>query len=242
MSAPDPVEDAIAAELALIDLRDGGAVRGRLQALNFHNTGRARLRALEGVLRAAGERHAPLDEPGLDALLDGQAPDAARPPLLPVFYEGFRTNYDVALPLVERAGLTAWFAIPTAFLDAPAAEQRAYAERYEIILSRDPAPRDGRIAMTWDELRDVVARGHVVVCHTATHRAAGQLRTPEARRHELGGARERLRAETGADAGTIVFQWGAAFGRRPAVDAGILAAGYRRVLSNGALQRLPERR
>jgi peptidoglycan/xylan/chitin deacetylase (PgdA/CDA1 family) len=240
MTEADPDEEGIAAVLALADLRGGGGVaRGRLDAINFHNTGRRRARDLERTLREAGERFAAIDERGLDALLDGQPHDGGRPPLLPVFYEGFRTNYDVALPLVERAGLTAWFAIPTRFLDAPPAEQRAHAERYEIILSRDPEPGDGRHAMTWDELRDVVDRGHVVVSHTATHRAIGDLHTPEARRRELDGSRARLRAETGCDAATVVFQWGSPFGRVPEVDAAIVAAGYRRVLSNLAIQRLP---
>jgi len=239
MTAPDPDEDGIPSLLELVDLRGVGAARGRLDALNFHNTGRRRARALERTLRAAGERFAPLDERGLDALLDGRPPADGRPPLLPVFYEGFRSNYDVALPLVERAGLIAWFAIPTCFLDAPAGEQRAYAERYEIILSRDPAPGDGRHAMTWDELRDVVDRGHVVISHTATHRAVGDLRTEEDRRRELDGSRARLQAETGSEATSLVFQWGAPFGHTPAVDAAILAAGYRRVVSNLAVQRLP---
>ena len=240
MSGLDPVEDAVPALLALTDLRGGAAAdRGRLDALNFHNTGARRRGELERVLREAGERFAPLDERGLDALLDGPPAPDGRPPLLPVFYEGFRTAYDVALPLVERAGLVAWFAIPTAFVDAPAAAQRRCAHELELILSRDPAPADGRYAMTWDELRDVVARGHVLVSHTATHRALGQLRTPAVRRRELDGSRERLREMTGCDAGTVVFQWGAGFGRRPAADRAILGAGYRRVLSNLAIQRLP---
>lgn len=238
-TGPDPVEEGIPALLDLVDLRDRTRRRGRLDALNFHNTGARRAHELERVLLDAGERFGPLDEAGLDALLDGRPAPADRPPLLLVFYEGFRTNYDVALPLVERAGLTAWFAIPTAFVDAPVATQRSRAARDDIILSRDPDPPDGRLALSWDELRDIADRGHVIVSHTATHRALSELRTPAGRRRELDDSRARLQHETGADAATIVFQWGAPFGRAPEIDAAIRTAGYRRVLSNLAVQRLP---
>jgi len=73
-----------------------------------------------------------------------------------------------ALPLLERAGLRGWFFIPTSFIEAPVPEQHAFARAHHIGLTDDDQA-GGRCAMTWDELRYVVFRGHVVACHTATH-------------------------------------------------------------------------
>jgi hypothetical protein len=214
---------------------------GHLRVINFHNTIARRAEAIRAQLLDAAEQFAPISEDELLGLLAGDAWTSAKPPVIPVMYEGYRNNYEVALDLLDEAGLTGWFVVPSAFLDTPVAEQKAMAERYDIGLEEDEAdqPADGRFALTWDELREIADRGHVVACHTAHHRGLADIATPEAVQTELVGSRARLEGRLDREIRGLAFLWGSPFGEAPAVDAAVLDAGYRYVISNTKWQRLP---
>jgi len=215
----------------------GGLAAGPLvRTINFHNTPPSRSDEIERQLQAA-ERFRSVGEDDLDGLLSGRAWRGRKPPLIPVFYEGYRNNYDVALPLLERLGLRAWFFIPTAFIDTPVPEQHAFARAHHIGLTEDDRPGD-RCAMTWDELRDVAARGHVIACHTATHCAISDVRTPEDVQRELVGSRRRLEQELGREARSLAWLSGAPYGENAQVDPAVHEAGYRLVFSNTKIQRV----
>jgi Polysaccharide deacetylase len=220
-----------------------GAALGKLatgplvRTINFHNTIGAHAARLERQLMAAGERFDAVDEDDLDGLLSGRAWHGRKPPLIPVFYEGYRNNYDVALPLLERAGLRGWFFIPTSFIDTPVPEQYAFARAHHIGLTDEDRAGD-RCAMTWDELRDVAARGHVVACHTATHCAIVDVGTPEDVQRELVDSRRRLEQELGREVTILAWLSGAPYGENERVDAAVREEGYRLVFSNSKIQRL----
>ena len=92
--------------------------------------------------------------------------------------------------------------------------------------------------MTWDELRDVASRGHVVACHTATHCAISDVRTPEDVQRELVRPRRRLEQELGREVRTLAWLSGAPYGGNDRVDPAVREAGYRLVFSNTKIQRL----
>jgi peptidoglycan/xylan/chitin deacetylase (PgdA/CDA1 family) len=206
-----------------------------VRTINFHNTVRARATQVERQLMAAGERFSVIDEDDLDGLLSGRAWHGRKPPLIPVFYEGYRNNYDVALPLLERAGLRGWFFIPTSFIDTPVPEQYAFARAHHIGLTHEDHA-GGRCAMTWDELRDVVARGHVVACHTATHCAISDIKTQGDVQRELGDSRRRLEQELGRKVRSLAWLFGAPYGENGRVDAAVREGGYRLMFSNAKIQ------
>lgn len=212
-------------------------VQDHLRVVNFHDTPRARAGAYERQLAGLAERWDAVDEAALHALLDGGEP-AGRGGVVPVLYEGYRSSYEVVLPLVEKVGLRAWIVVPTAFVDAPAERQMALAERCHLGPIAE-VPADGRVAMSWDELRDAAARGHTIVCHTAHHRGIADLRTDTDLRREVVEPRARLEQELGRPVGGLAFLWGSPLGGAPHVDAAVAEAGYRFVVSNTRLQRLP---
>jgi peptidoglycan/xylan/chitin deacetylase (PgdA/CDA1 family) len=216
---------------------------GFVRVINYHNTIARREDALRAQLADAAERFAPIGEAQMMALIAGEPWTGDRPPVVPVFYEGYRNNYDVALKLLEETGLIGWFVVPSAFPDAPVAEQRAWAERYDVGLEEDEAdfPADGRYALTWDELRAIAGAGHVVACHTAHHRGTADIVTDEDVRVELVDSRARLEAELGRPVRGLAFLWGSPWGEAPAVDAAVLDAGYELVISNTKWQRLRAR-
>jgi hypothetical protein len=63
-----------------------------VRTINFHNTARAQAAQVERQLMAAGERFGAVDEEDLDGLLLGRGWHSRKPPLIPVFYEGYRNN------------------------------------------------------------------------------------------------------------------------------------------------------
>jgi peptidoglycan/xylan/chitin deacetylase (PgdA/CDA1 family) len=188
-------------------------------------------------IRPAVARFGAVEEKDLDGLLSGRAWDGRKPPLIPVFYEGYRNNYDVALPLLERAGLRGWFFIPTSFIDTAVSEQYAFARAHHIGLTDEDRACD-RCAMTWDELRDVAARGHVVACHTATHCAIVDVGTPEDIQRELIDSRRRLEQELEREVRILAWLSGVPFGENERVDAAVREEVYRLVFSNAKIQRL----
>jgi peptidoglycan/xylan/chitin deacetylase (PgdA/CDA1 family) len=228
---PEDDEAPVTSATTLGKLAAGPLVR----TMNFHNTIRAQAVQVERQLMAAGERFSAIDENDLDGLLSGRAWHDRKPPLIPVFYEGYRNNYDIALPLLERVGLRGWFFIPTSFIDTPVPEQYAFARAHHIGLT-DEDRVGGRCAMTWDELRDVVACGHVVACHTATHCAIVDVETQEDAQRELVDSRRRLEQELGREVRSLAWLFGAPYGEDGRVDTAVRESGYRLVFSNTKIQ------
>jgi peptidoglycan/xylan/chitin deacetylase (PgdA/CDA1 family) len=207
-----------------------------VRTLNIHNTPRRRAAELERVLVAAAAGWVDADEAEIVAVLAGRLRPRA-PVVLPLLFEAYRNHYDVALPLLERAGLRGWFFVPTGFVDAPAAEQRAFAARHQLYPSEDEHG-DGRVAMSWDELREVAARGHVIACHTETHCGVADLDTPARSHAELVASRARLEDELGREVRTLAWLWGSAFGEDARADAAMRDAGYALVVSATRIQRI----
>ena len=217
------------------------ALRGGryLRALNFHITPRTDAARYERRLRAVGERFASVSEASLRRLAAGEPWWDARPPALLAFFEGTRDGYDVAAPLLEKAGLRGMFFLIPGFLDAPASEQRAFAAAHHIALAEgEYAPRE-RVAMSWDEVRDLETRGHSVACHTMTH-AEPRPDTPIDRlREESVGAVSRLEEELGHGVKTFTWLRGVPWGVEPRADRLLLEAGVEVLISTFEVEVLP---
>jgi peptidoglycan/xylan/chitin deacetylase (PgdA/CDA1 family) len=72
----------------------------------------------------------------------------------------------VLAPLLEKYEYTGWFLIPTHFIDVPASHQKDYAMDH-LIDFHEYYP-DNRIALSWEEIRELDKR-HVIVSHTRNH-------------------------------------------------------------------------
>jgi peptidoglycan/xylan/chitin deacetylase (PgdA/CDA1 family) len=203
--------------LERLSLEVGGEPAGTVQAIHFHNT-------------------PPWREAEIAEQLRGCAPsgmwEVDGPPVA-VFFEGYRNNHDLALPLLERFGVKAWFVIPTEFLDVPVEEQLAYSGPRDLGLVPDDGPR---YAMTWDELRDVAARGHHIASHTASHCTIEELHAGLDFTHEITGSRRRLEAELGVSVEAVCLRHGTAYGDDAELDAAIREAGYTTVIAAGRVQ------
>lgn len=121
------------------------------------------------------------------------------------FDDGLRSNYDIAAPILERHGLRGWFFVPAAFPDIPAAEQREYARQHRIASTPAHLYPDARVCMSWEELRSLADRGHVVGSHTMTHQRLRADVPVDRLREEIIGSREHMEARMGR--GCESFCW-----------------------------------
>jgi peptidoglycan/xylan/chitin deacetylase (PgdA/CDA1 family) len=94
---------------------------------------------------------------------------SGKPGLLFCYDDGNYTNFSVAAPTLEEFGFSGLFFLPVGFLDCPAAEQVRWARAHDIFADPETgAAPDGRLAMSWEEARSLLAR-HEIGAHTRTH-------------------------------------------------------------------------
>ena len=101
-----------------------------------------------------------------DFLIDGTW-KKDKPGLIVGFDDGLRSNFDVAYPLLEAYGFVGWFFIPTDFVAPQNTESEDWASGHRIKFEQTYPDR--RIAMTWDEIRELRNHHHVIGSHTRTH-------------------------------------------------------------------------
>ena len=199
--------------------------------VNFHATPPARAEDYDRQFAAIAARFEAATEDALAAFLATGRWPGRRPGVILAFYNGYRDNVDVALPLLERHGLIGWFFVVTGYLSCPVAGQAAYALAHG--LGERP---EGRGAMTWDEARALDRGGHVVASHTRGHVRASQ---GEGLREEIVGAQGDFTRELGHPARALAWMSGGAWGEDPDADAAVAEAGHEFLVSNFRVQRLP---
>lgn len=133
------------------------------------------------------------------------------------FDDGFASNLEAAA-LLERHGARGIFFVCPGLMALPWDEQRAAIAANVFDGKRRPEDIPERMRlMTWDELRDLEARGHVIGSHTLNHRRLTGLAQAEME-DEIRGSSMAFEREMGR-----VPEWFAfPFGDIDSVNAGIL--------------------
>lgn len=206
-----------------------------LRVVNYHLTPASRAVDYDREFFALAARYAPVREDDLAEYLTCGRWPMGRDGVLPVFYNGYRNNFDVARPLLDKHGLVGWFMAVSGYSDCPAAKQQAFAATRKLT-SLPGEYADGRSALSWDELREL-DRGHVVGSHTRNHSRSG-MDNPEAVHDEIVGAQTDFSRELGHPVRAFAWLFGGRYGENPVADAAVDQAGYSFLFSNFAVQRL----
>lgn len=111
------------------------------------------------------------------------------------FDDGYRDNYTVARPILERHGLPACFFLATGYVESDRVP------RWDWIRGERPE------WMTWDEVSDLVDRGLEVGGHTRHHVDLGDVEGEEARR-EIEASREDVARRTGLEPRFFSYPFG----------------------------------
>lgn len=210
-----------------------------LRVVNYHLTPANRGDVYDREFAALAARYAPVREDDLaEYLTTGRWP-LARPGVILVFYNGYRNNFDVARPLLEKHGLVGWFMAVTGFTDCPSLDMTNFAAAHNISVDATEYS-DGRHALSWDELR-TLDRTHVVASHTRSHSRVW-LDDPLRLEDEIVGAQQDFTRELGHPVRAFAWLFGGKYGQNPAADAMVDRAGYEFLFSNHAVQRLAVKR
>lgn len=209
-----------------------------ISAVNYHNTPAYRADQYDHELAALAERFAPTTEDDLaEYFRTGHWP-GGKPGIIVALYNGYRNNYDVFRPLLDKHGLVGWFFAPSAYAGCPPEEQAAFADQHRLrTIANEYA--DGRYAMNWEELRDLDKR-HVVASHTRNH---ARISTDDAAamESEIVGAQEDFCRHLGHRVRSFAWLLSGTYGQSPVTDACVDRAEYEFLFSNFKIQRLPLR-
>lgn len=217
------------------ELQRGVAQGSTIRVINYHNTPASRADEYERQLTMAAERFSACTELDVLALFDSGTWHKDAPGVIPVFYEGYVNNFEVALPMVERLGLTAWFFIPSAFLSVPVPQQREFAATHKIGLVNEGGER---VALSWDEVREIEARGHVIASHTRHHTGISLDTPDDVLSEEILGSQREFEEQLGHPVRTFAWLYGSEYGSDARADRYVRQAGYELLFSNFRLQRL----
>lgn len=209
-----------------------------LRVVNYHNTPASAAAALRDELAGFAQRFDPVTLDDLDQFFATGMWRSERPGLLPVFYEGYRNNAEVAAPICDELGLTGWFPICTAFVDCPIAQQEAFARSHYIGLVQEHLDSPGeRIAMSWDDIA-ALSRRHVVTPHTAAHQGINDIGSDDDLEREVVEPKRKMDAVTGQSAPAFAWLHGTRWGMSERHDRAVQAAGYRYLISNTMIHRV----
>jgi peptidoglycan/xylan/chitin deacetylase (PgdA/CDA1 family) len=177
-------------------------LRPHIRAVNYHDVPPALAPAFEEQLRFYRRHFEPVGLQQLRAFREGDW-SSDRPGLILSFDDGLRSHADVVAPLLERYGFPGWFMVPVGFVEAAPAEQAGFAKAHSI-QCEGRVYEDGRIAMSWHDLRRLDGR-HVIACHTRTHRRLSASLSDEEVQDEIAGSKQALEAGLGHP--IEVFAW-----------------------------------
>lgn len=175
-----------------------------LRAVAYHGTPAGVKDSLARQLDFLARHFWSVDEPDLERFTLGGK--TGKPLVIVSFDDGLLSNYEVAAPLLEERGLVGWFFVSTELAGLPGPAQAAYCREHEIRVDGESgAGQAGRIAMNWVELLDLSKRGHVVGCHTASHRRMRGKISDETIENEIFEAARTLGEKLGKP--TYSFAW-----------------------------------
>lgn len=206
-----------------------------IRVVNYHNTPAYRAEEYDRELAHLAQHFAPTCEDDLAAFLETGRWRHDKPGIVVALYNGYRNNFDVFRPLLDRHGLIGWFFAVTGYTDCRPADQAAYAATRNLRTIPDEYA-DGRTALNWDELGMLDER-HVVASHTRNHTRVS-LSDAGALEDEIGGSQRDFTKRLGHPVRAFAWLFGGAYGGSPLADACVDRAGYEFLFSNFRVQRL----
>lgn len=190
------LEEALGSEVAyrITDKWFNSPKMPYVRALNYHDTPQRYVENFRAQLVWYSSHFTNCSYPKLRRLLADGIWSSSKPGLLISFDDGLKSNYKVAAPLLEEFGFTGWFMIPVAFLDSGSTQHNDFALKNQI---SHQGLGSGDLAMSWDDVRDLEKRGHIVTCHSMNHKRLMDSLTDEELCEEIALSKSLLESRLG---------------------------------------------
>jgi len=174
-----------------------------VQVVTYHDTPKGECNNLRKQLEWYQKNFVNCNFSDLQGLLNNDTWNYDKPGLIISFDDGLRSNFDVALPLLEEYGFTGWFMIPSGFVDLVHTKQVEFAKSNLIDCHIEPSC--DRIALSWDEVRELEYRGHVITCHSMNHKRLSEKLTQSELKVEINDAKQLMEIQLGHK--VEIFTW-----------------------------------
>jgi peptidoglycan/xylan/chitin deacetylase (PgdA/CDA1 family) len=206
-----------------------------VRVINYHNTNRDDTARLDAEIKYFSEHFSSVTVADMDEFFRTRKWPKEKPGLIPAVFEGFRSHYDVMLPILDKYSFTGWFYVPSFFMDIPVEEQIEYGVKNDLEAT-DKYP-DGRQAMNWDELREIAKR-HEICCHTANHFRLTKHSSDEDMRREIVDSKHKIERETGRRVDVFCWLYGEEYNYNIRAHKYLEEAGYKYVVSNLKMEKI----
>ena len=214
-----------------------GLLGNHARAVNYHDVSSTMLNSFEEQLRFYRAHYVNIGRSELGMLLEGTW-KSDRPGLLITFDDGLRSHADHVAPLLEKYGFSGWFFVPSQFVDTPVEEQWAFANEHAIRPFEDDFVGE-RIALSWDQVRDLDSCGHVIGCHTWHHTRLEAKLDQEQLDREIIQSKAKLEDELGHEVDVFCWVGGEEWSYSGSAAAAIRRADYRLSFMTNNLPILP---
>lgn len=208
-----------------------------IRVVNYHHTHPVDAEKVEREIAAFAKYFTSVSIEDMDQFFATGKWHKEKPGLIPAIFEGFRDHYDVLLPILEKYGFRAWFYVPSFFMEVPVSEQLQYAQLAELDIYDPDLYPDGRVAMTWDELREV-AKNHEICCHTGNHFQIGRETPDYDMFREIVVAKRYLEEKLGKTVDVFCWLYGEEYSYNVRAQKYLQQAGYRYVVSNLKIEKI----
>lgn len=208
-----------------------------IRVVNYHNTNTADKERFEAEIKYFSEHFVPVKMKDLDTFFETRKWPYEKPGLIPAIFEGFRNHYDIILPILDKYHFTGWFYLPSFFMDVPVEKQMEFSKAHELDITDETMYPDGRIAMNWDEIRDIASR-HEVCCHSGTHFEITKDTLDEDMHREIVQAKRHLEEKIGREVSVFCWLYGEEYHYNTRAHKYLKEAGYQYVLSNLKLEKI----
>lgn len=207
-----------------------------IRAINYHNTPEFSVQDLERQLKFFKKYFSPVSVEDLDDFFDTGKWKKEKPGLIISFFNGYRNNYDVYYPLLEKYGFIGWFFIATDFVNTIPEKQKDFAVNHRLVLIKDEY-KDGRYALSLDEIKEL-DKHHVIASHTKTHSMLTLTSSENDMRKEIIESKKYLEGLVSHNIDAFCWLGGEDYNYNPAAAKIVSEAGYRFMFGNIKIERI----
>ena len=153
-------------DLALLHLQKVVRKKNYIRAVIYHDTPKNFSTSLEKHFAFYQKHFSPVSKQDLNRFFQTGHWNKPKPGLMITFDDGLKSNFEIALPLLEKFGFVGWFFIPTGLVDAPG-------------------------QMSWKEIQKL-DQNHEIGCHTQSHLRMQEGLSKEILQKEIGESKKIL--------------------------------------------------